>query len=55
MSMCTYAGIHSSKLDYPLRMSRAAHCLPGLATPPALMYTTFTHTTHCNTVVVTLI
>ena len=28
MSMCTYAGIHSSKLEYPLRMSRAAHCLP---------------------------
>ena len=28
MSMCMYAGIHSSKLEYPLRMSQAAHCLP---------------------------
>ena len=46
MSMCMYAGIHSSKLDYPLPMSRAATVCPGikleLATPPALimMYTT---------------
>ena len=28
MSICTYTGIHSSKLKYPLQMSRAAHCLP---------------------------
>ena len=28
MSMCMYAVVHSSKLDYPLLMSRVAHCLP---------------------------
>ena len=28
MNMCTYAGIHSSKLEYPLQMSQATHCLP---------------------------
>ena len=28
MSMCTYAGFHTSKLDYPLLMSQAAHCFP---------------------------
>ena len=28
ISMCLYAVVYSSKLDYPLQMNQAAHCLP---------------------------
>ena len=31
MSMCMYAGVHSSWLDYPLQMNQAAQTWAGYA------------------------
>ena len=44
MSMCTYAAMQSSKLDYPLQMSQAAHCLPRHQTWAGYTGTTATRT-----------
>ena len=55
MSMCMYAGVHSSYLDYPLQMNQAAYCLPRHQTWAGYASSTDVHNIYTQHYIITLL